>query len=79
MISLVARAAAVGRSMKRMEEQQGRQGVGMRGDMAAARDTMEYLMAETKTAVDAKDLETAKRNMDLAERQIEKLETFLGR
>jgi len=47
--------------------------------MAAARDSMEFLLAEAKGALEARDLPTAKRNMDLAERALEKLEGFLGR
>lgn len=47
--------------------------------MAAARDSMEFLMGEAKDAVEARDFDTAKRNMDLAERALEKLEGFLGR
>jgi len=79
MIQLVARAAAVGRTMRNIEQQQNRQGVGMRADMAAARDSMEFLLGEAKDALEARDLDTAKRNMDLAERALEKVENFLGR
>ena len=65
--------------MRTMEQAQARRGVGMRGDMAAARDSMEFLLGEAKNALEARDLTTAKRNMDLAERALEKLEDFLGR
>ena len=76
---IAARAAAVGRTMRTMEQRQASQGVGMRGDMAAARDSMEFLLGGAKEALDARDLVTAKRNMDLAERALEKLESLLGR
>ena len=79
MIQLAARAVSAGRTIRNMEQQQARQGVGMRGDMAAARDSMEFLMGEAKDAIEARDFDTAKRNMDLAERALEKLEGFLGR
>ncbi|MBI2819104.1 MAG: protein kinase [Acidobacteria bacterium] len=79
LILIAARAAAVGRSIRTMEQRQASQGVGMRGDMAAARDSMEFLLGEAKEALDARDLVAAKRNMDLAERALEKLENFLGR
>jgi hypothetical protein len=79
MIQLAARAGAAARVLRNMEQGQARQGVGMRADMAAARDQMEYLMEDTQRALAERDLETASRNMDLAERQIEKLENFLGR
>ena len=76
---LAGRANSVANSISRMEQQQARQGVGMRGDMAAARDSMDYLLDEAKSALAEGDAESAKRNMDLAVRQIEKLEDFLGR
>jgi len=79
LIQLTARAVSAGRTIRNMEQQQARQGVGMRGDMAAARDSMEFLMGEAKDAIEARDFDTAKRNMDLAERALEKLEGFLGR
>ena len=79
MIQMAARANAVTRSMQRMEEQQNRAGLGMRPDMAAAKDSMTYLLQEAGNALMNGDGETAKRNLDLAERQIEKLEQFLGR
>jgi hypothetical protein len=78
-IMMAARATAAGQSMANMEQAQARQGLGMRGDMAAARDSMEFLLSSAKDALDAGDLATAKRNMDLAERALEKLEGFLGR
>jgi hypothetical protein len=78
-IMIAARAAAVGRSMRNMEQAQASQGVGMRRDMASARDSMEFLLGNAKEALDARDLLTAKRNMDLAERALERLEGFLGR
>jgi hypothetical protein len=62
-----------------MDQQQARLGVGMRADMAAARESMEYLLTEAKEAIEARDAEAGKRKMDLAERQVEKLERFLGR
>ena len=76
---LAGRANSVANSLGRMEQQQAKMGVGLRGDMAAARDSMEYLLGEAKNALAAGDADGAKRNMGLAERQIEKLEDFLGR
>lgn len=76
---LAGRANSVATSLGRLEQQQGRMGVGLRGDMATARGSMEYLMGEAKSALDTGDADAAQRNMSLAERQIEKLEDFLGR
>ena len=76
---LAGRANSVSNSLGRMEQQQAKMGVGLRGDMAAARDSMEYLMGEAKNALTAGDADGAKRNLGLTERQIEKLEDFPGR
>ena len=79
MIFLVARAAAVKSSMQNLERQQNQSGLSMRGDMAAAQKRMEFLIDEANNSLAAKDAGGAKRNMDLAERDLEKLEKFLGR
>jgi hypothetical protein len=79
MISLAARANAVRAGMASIERQQQAAGLGMRADMAAARERMQYLLGEANAALAARDAESAKRNMDLAERDIEKLEGFLGK
>jgi serine/threonine-protein kinase len=78
-IFLASRAAAVRNSIARLEQQQARMGLGLRGDMAAANQRMDFLMKEAGAALSAGDADAAKRNMDLAEREVEKLEKFLGR
>jgi hypothetical protein len=79
MIRLAARAATAARSIRSMEQAQASRGFGLRADMSAARDQMEFLMEDAQRAAQERDFETAGRNMDLAERQIEKIENFLGR
>jgi class 3 adenylate cyclase len=79
MILLAGRAAAVRGSVENLERQQNRSGLSLRGDMAAAKESMEYLMGEAKAALGSSDAATTKRNLDLAEQQVEKLEHFLGR
>lgn len=79
MILLSARASAVSRSMQNIEQQQNRAGLSMRGDMAAARQSMEYLLGEANASLSVGDADTTKRNLELAERQVGKLEGFLGR
>ena len=79
MINLVSRANAVRSSLENMERQQRASGLGMRTDMAAAGQRVQFLMGEANGALGARDAAAAKRNMDLAERDIEKLEGFLGR
>ena len=46
--------------------------------MAAAKQSVEYLMGEADASLAAGDAATAKRNLDLAEQNVEKLERFLG-
>jgi hypothetical protein len=79
MILLAARAGAVRNSMETLERQQRQSGLSMRSDMAAAKSSAEYLMEEAKGSLASGDVAATTRNLDLAERQIEKLEGFLGR
>ena len=51
----------------------------MRRDMAAAAQSMRFLMKEAATALEEKDAATATRNLDLAEQNLERVERFLGR
>ncbi len=79
LIMMAGRAAAVRGSLENLQRQQAASGLGLRGDMAAARESMEYLLDEAKAALRAHDAAGTKRNLDLAEKQVEKLERFLGR
>jgi eukaryotic-like serine/threonine-protein kinase len=76
---LDGRAAAVESSLDTLEQQMRQSGVGLRGDMAAARSNLRNDMTKAKQALDAADTERARRYLDLAQREVEKLETFLGR
>ena len=79
MMLLAGRVAALRGSLDNLQRQQAASGLGLRGDMAAAKGSMEYLMGEAKNALAAGDTASAKRNLDMAEPQVEKLERFLGR
>ena len=76
---LTGRAAALRGSLDNLQRQQNAAGLSLRGDMAAARESMEYLLDEAKVSLRAGDAAATKRNLDLAEQQVEKLERFLGR
>ncbi|MCZ6491410.1 MAG: protein kinase [Acidobacteria bacterium] len=78
MIFLAARASAVRGSVETLENQQRQAGLSLRVDMAAAKQSVEYLMGEADASLAAGDAATAKRNLDLAEQNVEKLERFLG-
>ena len=79
MMLLAGRVASLRGSLDNLQRQQAASGLGLRGDMAAAKGSMEYLMGEAKNALAAGDTAATKRNLDMAEQQVEKLERFLGR
>ena len=79
MIFLASRAGAVRSSFEAMEEQQRRAGLGMRRDMAATAVRLRFLLEQSSANLATGNAAGAKRNLDLAERQLEQLERFLGR
>ncbi len=76
---LVSRATSAKTSLKRMAQEQARQGLGMRGDIVASETRMAYQLDEAEIALKAGDAVRMKRSLDLAEREVEKVEKFLGR
>ena len=76
---LDSRQASVESSIDNLEQQLHRDGLGLRGDMVASRSNMRTDMAKAKQAMEASDTERARRYMDMAHREIEHLEAFLGR
>jgi hypothetical protein len=76
---LDARAATVEASVGTLEQQMHQQGLGLRGDMVAARANMHTDIAKAKQAMDSTDTERARRYVDMAHREVEKLEAFMGR
>ena len=76
---LDSRAATVESSLDTLEQQMHHDGMGLRGDMVAARSNMRTDIAKAKQAMDAGDTERARRYLDMAHREVEKLEAFLGR
>jgi len=78
MMLLTGRVAAVSSSLNNLQRQQAASGLGLRGDMAAAKGSMDYLIGQAKSSLAAGDTASAKKNLDMAEQQLEKLERFLG-
>lgn len=76
---LDSRAATVESSIDTLEQQMHRDGLGLRGDVVASRNSMRTDMAKAKQALDAADTDRARRYLDMAHHEIEHLETFLGR
>ncbi len=79
MTFLAARGNAARTSLQRIEKDQARTGVSLRGDISAAWKRMESFLDQAETALKNKDAARAGRTMDLAERDLETLERFLGR
>jgi len=76
---LSARANAARGTLQHLEEQQRKEGYGLRGDISASWKRLEYLLDQAEGAIKRQDLAAARRNLNLAERETDKLEQFLGR
>ncbi|HOK45771.1 MAG TPA: protein kinase [Bryobacteraceae bacterium] len=76
---LGTRANAVIASLKNLQQQQQQMGVGLRGDITTAWKRMEFLLDESEAALKRQDLAATNKYLDQAEREIDKLEKFLGR
>jgi serine/threonine-protein kinase len=79
MTPLAARAGAVKDSVEHLRQQQERAGYSIRQDISAALSSMDQYMGKADAALNSRNPEAAKKYMDLAEREIEKLEKFFGR
>jgi serine/threonine-protein kinase len=79
MTPLAGRANAVKDSVEHLRQQQERAGFSLRQDISASSSSMERYMDNADAALKARSPEAAKKYMDLAEREIEKLEKFFGR
>jgi serine/threonine-protein kinase len=74
---LAMRAGVARSGLQSLQNQMG--GLGLRTDMREAAVRMDYLMQEARTALASGNAEGAKRNLDLADRVVERIEKFLGR
>ncbi len=75
---LGVRADTVKSSLDRLRRQQEASGLGLRADMASAAQRMDYYFGQAESALNRGDATAAKKNLDLAEREASKLESFLG-
>ena len=76
---MAARVNAVKDSMANLQRRQAAAGLGLRGDMVAANQRMEYQLDEADRAIKGGDPAAAKQRLDAAERELERLEGWLGR
>jgi len=79
MTPLAARGSAVKDSVEHLRQQQERAGYSIRQDISASVSSMDQYMGRAEAALNSRNPEAAKKYMDLAEREIEKLEKFFGR
>jgi serine/threonine-protein kinase len=79
MTPLAGRASAVKDSVEHLRQQQERAGFSLRHDISASLSSMEQYMGKADAALNSRNPAAAKKYMDLAEREIEKLEKFFGR
>ena len=75
---LKTRAAAVNNSLNTMQRSMQRNGLGLRGDVAAKQASMNLNLGKTEQAFNTQDTDRASRFAALTEPDVEALETFLG-
>jgi serine/threonine-protein kinase len=75
---LSIRVGTVKSSLDGLRKAQARSGFGLRADMAASEQRMDYLMNEADGALQRGDAAAGQRNLDLADKEVSKLEKFLG-
>ncbi|HUS18785.1 MAG TPA: serine/threonine-protein kinase [Terriglobales bacterium] len=76
---LTSRAAAVNTGLDNLQRQQAAAGYGLRGDMAAKQSSMKVNLAKAQSAIAGNDAARAKRYAEMATKDVETLERFLGR
>lgn len=76
---LAARAIVVRTSLRTLEESQKGHGMNLRGDIREAQSLMDAYLQSATEDLNQLDLPAARADMEKAEREIEKLEKFLGR
>jgi hypothetical protein len=76
---LGSRAGAIRSSLDGLQQQQAAQGYGLRGDIVASRQRMDTLMDQVQNRLRRGDPAGARKSLEAAEREVTKLEKFLGR
>ena len=78
-MKMSARLGAVAASLEGLQRAQAQQGVGLRSDMVAAQQRVNYQMNEAESNLKQGNPAGAKKRLDAAEHDLEKLESFLAR
>ncbi len=79
LVQLNARAASVRSTLQSLQRSQAASGLNLRGDMQEASSLMDSYLQGAGAALNAGDAASARNFMEKGERQIERLEKFLGR
>jgi hypothetical protein len=72
------RAGAAHASLTNLERAQSRQGLGLRSDIVATAQRMDYQLTSAEDALKRGDAAAAKKSLDAAERAVSSIEKFLG-
>ncbi|MGI8962672.1 MAG: protein kinase domain-containing protein [Bryobacteraceae bacterium] len=79
LIQLQARSEAVKSSLDRLRQQQTPNGLGLRQDIVASANRLDANLQATEKAIQNKGVQTARKSMDRAAEELNKLEGFLGK
>jgi predicted nucleic acid-binding Zn-ribbon protein len=75
---LNVRAAAASQSVDTLRKQQVAAGYNLRADIASAQERMQLYLSKGDAALKANDAANAQRYFDLADKELDKIEKFLG-
>lgn len=78
MMLLATRISTVKIGLENLRREQARSGLGLRADMVTANQRVEFHMDEAEAALKAGNPAEMKKSLDAAERELEKIERFLG-
>jgi serine/threonine-protein kinase len=73
------RAGTCKTGVDNLRRAQASSGLGLRADIAESAQRMDYYLNATGSALQRKDAAAGKKNLDSAEREVSKIESFLGR
>ncbi len=79
MMLMAARMGAATTSVQNLQREQARQGLSLRSDVVAMQQRINYQMDEAESSLKQSNSASAKQRLDAAERDLEKLESFLGK
>ena len=78
MMLIAVRLSGVKQSITRLRQAQARMGLVLRSDITASSQRLEYYLDEAQSALKDANPTSAKKYLDSAERELGKLERFLG-